>query len=422
MPWLTSGWHRRFAKLSARAKIFRWQPRYSSYDAMATRSVTRLASTRIFSCSIFLVRRQFERHIWILHIGFIYWKNRKVEGKDGLDCNVTYRRRHGYQYGAVRLVGPRHIQLSFFRSFSMLRLRVCRSTSSEWAPSLVRIARGLVAVGNCVPVPYVSAALLAGLALLELIQSVGKLDEDLKYLAESVITIMKLLSKELDSHPIESPGFRQVCEDLSSQLTQLTEDLKKMSQKWSSSKLRKYLNSQNMQDQIAQFARRFNDLRANATLVAATGTRLDLASVANGVTAIESQLSALQHELVDQHYLRPMDSTDGLKQKTIRLGEDFHALKPGDIHLDFRSARPNKYGLYDNGVSEGTLSWTDYKATVGAGVRTVRVYHGSDPIESWNRYLSFFADNLPTLAAALRVLSLSEIEMSCLPWRVSTPG
>ncbi|KAJ7653977.1 hypothetical protein DFH06DRAFT_1474634 [Mycena polygramma] len=173
----------------------------------------------------------------------------------------------------------------------MLRLRIFRSTSSEWVPPLVRIARGLVAVGNCVPVPYVSTALSAGLALLELIQSVGKSDDDLKYLAQSVITIMELLSKEMDSHPIESPGFRQVCEDFSSHLTQLTKELKTMSQKWSSSKLRKYLNSQNIQDQIAQFARRVNDLRANATLVAAIGTRLDLVSVANEVTAVASDRS-----------------------------------------------------------------------------------------------------------------------------------
>jgi hypothetical protein len=93
---------------------------------------------------------------------------------------------------------------------------------------LIVVSRGLVAVGNCVPFPYVNTALASGLALLELIQvrtwtdrrlprsfepqMVGKSSNDLKYLAESVVTIMRLLREEMDSHPTTlNPKFRELC-------------------------------------------------------------------------------------------------------------------------------------------------------------------------------------------------------------------
>jgi hypothetical protein len=41
---------------------------------------------------------------------------------------------------------------------------------------------------------------------------VGKSSNDLKYLAESVVTIMRLLREEMDSHPTTlNPKFRELC-------------------------------------------------------------------------------------------------------------------------------------------------------------------------------------------------------------------
>ncbi|KAJ6487154.1 hypothetical protein C8R47DRAFT_1127890 [Mycena vitilis] len=267
----------------------------------------------------------------------------------------------------------------------MHRFRIFRSPANEWVSPLVGIARGLVSIGNCVPFPYVNTALSAGLTLLELIQTVGQSDEDLKYLSESVVTIMRLLRTEVESHPTENTPFREVCEEFTSHLTQLSKEIELMSKNRSSSKLRKYLNSQNIRDEISRFARRVTDLRANATLVAATGTRMDLAGV-------ESRISDL---IVSQNSSRKMDSADGLKQELARLDDDFHTLKLGDIHLDFGSARSN-LATYFNDREEKEIGWTDYKATVNGGVRTVRVYQGSDPTESWKDFLFFLADHSPS--------------------------
>ncbi|KAJ7672394.1 hypothetical protein DFH06DRAFT_91919 [Mycena polygramma] len=279
----------------------------------------------------------------------------------------------------------------------MPRLRLFRSSSNEWISSLIVFARGLVSVGNCVPFPYVNTALSSGLALLELIQMAGKSGDDLKYLAKSVVTIMKLLREEMDAHPaVEDNNFKKLCEEFAGHLTQLSKDLETMSKNHSTSKFRKYFNADNVREEIGQFTRRVNDLRANATLIAATGTRMDLISVASQVAAVDSRISDLHLELTDQRSSRTVDATEGIGQELAQFEDDFYALKLGDIHLDFRSARAANFNIdiYPNGREH--ISWTDYKATVNGGIRTVRVYQGSNPTESWKGFLSFLADNSPS--------------------------
>ncbi|KAF8124494.1 hypothetical protein K438DRAFT_1042954 [Mycena galopus ATCC 62051] len=283
--------------------------------------------------------------------------------------------------------------------------RLFRSSTNEWVSPLITVARGLVSVGNCVPFPYVNTALSAGLALLELIevgkrqgtrfshlssQTVKQSGDDLKYLAESVVTIMKLLREEVDSHPItENTKFHRVCEEFTGHLTQLSKDLESMSGNWSSSKFRKYLNSRNVREEIALFTRRVNDLRANTTLIAATGARMEVA-------AVKSMVSELQRRL-DEHTSTTIGSSDSLKQELVRFEEDFHALKLGDIYLDFGTARTYSFPEIDYG-GRGTIQtgWTDYKATVNGCIRTARVYEGSNSTKSWKGFLSFLADSSPS--------------------------
>ncbi|KAJ6532390.1 hypothetical protein B0H19DRAFT_449065 [Mycena capillaripes] len=280
----------------------------------------------------------------------------------------------------------------------MPRPRLFRSSANEWVSPLVVIARNLVSVGNCVPFPYVSMALSAGLVLLELIETVGKSGDDLKYLAESVVTIMKLLREEIDANPTaENTRFHDLWEEFTKHLIQLSKDLQSMSKNYSSSKFSRYLNAHNIREEIATFIRRVNDLRANATLVAATGTRMDLVGVANGVAAVESRILNLERELVFQRPLLTMSATESLKQELTRFEDDFHALKLGDIHLDFGTARTAMFPeLNLHGRERRRTAWTDYKATVNGCIRTVRVYQGSDPTESWKGFLAFLADNSPS--------------------------
>ncbi|KAF7355915.1 hypothetical protein MVEN_00920500 [Mycena venus] len=268
--------------------------------------------------------------------------------------------------------------------------RLFRSFTNEWVSPLITVARGLISVGNCVPFPYVNMALSAGLALLELIETVKQSGDDLKYLAKSVVTIMELLREEMDSHPItENTNFHQVCEEFTRHLTQLSKDLESMSGNWSSSKFRKYLNSRNVREEIALFTRRVNDLRANTTLIAATGARMEVA-------AVKSMVSELQRRL-DEHPSTTIGSSDSLKEELTRFEEDFHALKVGDIHLDFGTVRTEYFSELDyHGRERRRTGWTDYKAKVNGCIRTVRVYQGSDPIESWKGFLSFLADNSPS--------------------------
>ncbi|KAJ7677877.1 hypothetical protein DFH06DRAFT_561831 [Mycena polygramma] len=287
------------------------------------------------------------------------------------------------------------LQLSLSLHPPMPRLRLFRSSSNEWISPLIVLARGLVSVGNYVPFPYAHTTLSAGLAFLELIQMVGKSGDDLRYLAESVVTIMKLLREEMDTHPtVHDNNFQKLCGEFAGHLTQLSKDLETMSKNHSSSKFRKYFNADNVREEIAQFTRRVKDLRANATLIAATGTRMDLIGVASQVAAIDSKVSKLSVELTGQP--RTIDSTDGLKQELARFEDDYHALKRGDIHLSFRSTRTAKFTIEIRPNGRKQIAWTDYKATVNGGVRTVRVYQGANPTESWKGFLSFLADNSPS--------------------------
>ncbi|KAJ7881973.1 hypothetical protein B0H14DRAFT_2704108 [Mycena olivaceomarginata] len=171
---------------------------------------------------------------------------------------------------------------------------------------------------------------------------------------------------------------------------QLSKDLESMSKNWSSSKFRKYLNSHNIREEISLFTHRVSDLRANATLIAAAGTRMDLAPVVTGVAAVESKIDDLHRQLIEQRSSLVASAAESLKQELIRFEEDFHALKLGDIHLDFCSAREANFSeFYLDGREKKQIGWTDYKATVN-------VYQGSDSTESWKGFLSFLADNSPS--------------------------
>ncbi|KAJ6587492.1 hypothetical protein DFH09DRAFT_1359209, partial [Mycena vulgaris] len=269
----------------------------------------------------------------------------------------------------------------------------------DWISPLIVVAKGLVSVGNAVPFPYINTALSSGLALLELIQMVGQSNEDLKYLAQSVVTIMQLLQDEIDCHlGAQDTQFLKLCIEFNTHIAQLSRDLESLSKTRSSSKFKKYMNSHRIRDEITEFTRRVSDLRANTTLVAAVGTRMDLVDVANGVAAVESKIADLQQNL---NSLRSLTTTEtqgtSLQTELVRFEQDYHALKLGDIHLEFHSARTAEFVDVDlyNGKKRH-IGWTDYKATVKGCIRTVRVYQGSDPMESWKGVLSVLAETSPS--------------------------
>ncbi|KAJ6536848.1 hypothetical protein B0H19DRAFT_1270555 [Mycena capillaripes] len=284
------------------------------------------------------------------------------------------------------------------------------SASNEWISPLITVSRGLVSVGNCAPFPYVSTALSAGLALLELIQTVGQTTNELKYLAESVVTIMKLLGEEMEAHPTASDAkFLKVCIEFNMHLTRISKDIESMSKDWSSSKFKKYIKANCIRDEIAQFTRRVSDLRADATLIAATGTRMDLAEVANAVSSVKSGVSQIQTELAA---IRSPATTDA-SQDLVHFEENFHALKVGDIHLDFQTARTSDYELLDFRTrATAQIGWTDYKGYVRGSPQTIRVYRGSDAsevrdvfihsmqgvtiVQPWKEFLFYLAEHSPS--------------------------
>ncbi|KAJ7121375.1 hypothetical protein C8R44DRAFT_786208 [Mycena epipterygia] len=235
---------------------------------------------------------------------------------------------------------------------------VYSSVSDDWISPLLVVSRGLAS-------------------------TVGKNTDDLKYLAESVVIIMKLLREELDAHP-DTPDakFRQICVEFSVHLSRLSKDIETMSKDWSSSRFKKYLKANAIRDEIAQFIQRVNDLRANATLIAAPGTRMDLVEVSNVVTAKELAVirSATAQEPI---------SLD--QQELVRFEADFHALK-------FETARLTTFVRRNHWNGPGVkIGWTDYKGTIKGSVRTIRVYLGSEPAESWKDFLSILADHSPAL-------------------------
>ncbi|KAJ7489657.1 hypothetical protein B0H11DRAFT_1059861 [Mycena galericulata] len=199
---------------------------------------------------------------------------------------------------------------------------------------------------------------------------------------------MKLLREEMDSHPTSAgTNLSQVCMEFNTHLIRLSTDIEAMSKDWSSSKFKKYFKVNSVRDEITQFTRRVIDMRANATLIAATGTRMDLAGVANAVAEVQSSVLEIQTAIGS--------TTTNRNRDLVRFEKDFHALKIGDIELDFETARTSSFMLWDKCEST-EIGWTDYKGYVRGSPRTIRVYEGSDPTESWKGFLSLLADCSPS--------------------------
>jgi hypothetical protein len=75
----------------------------------------------------------------------------------------------------------------------------------------------------------------------------------------------------------------------------------------------------------------------------------------------------------------------------LTAARQFHALKLGDIYLEFPPVRTvNFLGTNRDGPGHSLTGWTDYKATVHGSAKTVRVYQGSDPTEVSNIKHTYF--------------------------------
>ncbi|KAK7008459.1 hypothetical protein R3P38DRAFT_3023061 [Favolaschia claudopus] len=279
----------------------------------------------------------------------------------------------------------------------MRRIRIFySSTSNQWISSLITTGRGIASFANCAPIPWVGAALSAGVALLELIQTIGKTTDDLRYLAESVVSLMKRLRDEFDAHPSDaSPRLQQVCTEINTRLVDISNDISEMSKDWSSSKFKKYLKANCVRDEIAQFNRLVSDLRADATLATALGTRLDIARVGDVVSAVNCNITQIQEGLA---MIGP-PSAEISKREYTSFEENFHSLRIGDMHLNLETACAVAYQVHageDNpngGLCE--RSWTDYKGSVKGSPYTIRVYRGAQSSQIFRQFLTFLADHSP---------------------------
>ncbi|KAJ7495613.1 hypothetical protein FB451DRAFT_1478575 [Mycena latifolia] len=241
----------------------------------------------------------------------------------------------------------------------------CAALSQDWLSPLIVVSKGLVPTGNYVPFPYVNIALSAGLALLETparpkyphpVQTAGKSSDDLRYLAQSVVTIMQLLREEMDHHSTaQDTRFRQLCIELTKSntrhLAQLSKDIEALSRNRSSSKSKKYMNSQTIRDQSTDFTQRVQDTRANTTLVAAIGTRMDLVKVANGVAVVE-----------------PKNFRYTARSKRASVSNS------NEMIFTLRSSPPTAefFEIDTSHRQERKIGWTDYRTAVKGSIRTIQ--------------------------------------------------
>ncbi|KAK7008516.1 hypothetical protein R3P38DRAFT_3023537 [Favolaschia claudopus] len=279
----------------------------------------------------------------------------------------------------------------------MRRIRIFHSsTSNQWLSSLITTGRGIASFASCAPIPWIGAALSVGVALLELIQTIGKTTDDLRYLAESVVSLMKRLRDEFDAHPSDaSPRLQQVCTEINTRLVDISNDISEMSKDWSSSKFKKYLKANCVRDEIAHFNQLVSDLRADATLATALGTRLDIARVGDAVSAVKCNITQIQEGLA---MIRP-PSAEISKREYTSFKENFHSLRIGDMRLNFETACAIAYQVYaeeddpNGGLCE--RGWTDYQGSVKGSPYTIRVYQGAQSNQIFRQFLTFLADHSP---------------------------
>ncbi|KAJ7121435.1 hypothetical protein C8R44DRAFT_736234 [Mycena epipterygia] len=148
-----------------------------------------------------------------------------------------------------------------------------------------------MSVASCAPVPYVNAALSGAWPCWNLFR---KTTDDLKYLAESVVTIMKLFREEMDAHGNPDAKSSQICVEFNMHLSGLSKDIESIATDWSSSRFKKYLKANSMRDEITQFTRRVNEMLHSLPLSVLALTRMDLVEVKSRVSEIQKEVSAIR--------------------------------------------------------------------------------------------------------------------------------
>ncbi|KAJ7763566.1 hypothetical protein DFH07DRAFT_812447 [Mycena maculata] len=275
------------------------------------------------------------------------------------------------------------------------------SSVGDWISNLKLLAAALKATSTCVPVPCLQLVFEALSMVLDLVETVGKNETDLKYLAESAINITTLLTDELKGRPA-SPDVRLtvLCADFVRYLEKVGTELEKRRSKlW----FKKYLKAKSIRDTVDDFTRRVVDLRADLTLAAAVGSRFQIIDTDRRVQEVQSSLAHIACE-VRTH-------VTSARLQVANIEEDVLLFRPSELHLDFDTAHLSVVTLGQRAAATTTdqicVKVRTYASKVGlAKVTTARVYEGEHAPQMWQRDLELFS-------AHLRVPGVAQIYGMC---------
>ncbi|KAJ7635643.1 hypothetical protein B0H17DRAFT_1339628 [Mycena rosella] len=94
-------------------------------------------------------------------------------------------------------------------------LRPSSQSKSDWLETSLTTAKGVTAVAECLPFPYVKGVFGLVVIILETVEKVKKNRDDVRELCANIMEIVKIIQDQLSSHgDTAAVKFKGLCEDL----------------------------------------------------------------------------------------------------------------------------------------------------------------------------------------------------------------
>ncbi|KAJ6611929.1 hypothetical protein B0H10DRAFT_338669 [Mycena sp. CBHHK59/15] len=290
-------------------------------------------------------------------------------------------------------------------------------SSGDWISNLKVLVTTLQATAMAAPIPCLQSVFAGAMLVLDLIERVAKNETDLVYLADSVVNMTSLLTDELKPGGIGADSrFGELCADYVRYLAQIVHELNKTLAWKSKFWFRKYLKAKSIRDNVDDFTRHLNDLRANLTLAAVVGSHFQGASTDRRVQDVQSTLTRIsQNSLIQTPSPNTQSNLNGIGIQG-NIEEDILVLKPSELELEFETENRSVLTLTSRGAetpdNRAQVVVRTYGATLGHGkATTVRIYEGDRANQIWEKDLQMFA-------AHLRIPGVAQLYGMCTSLRL----
>ncbi|KAK0444181.1 hypothetical protein EV421DRAFT_1945496 [Armillaria borealis] len=239
----------------------------------------------------------------------------------------------------------------------------------------IQFAKLTVAAGEMTPFPYIKGVTGCIAMIVEIVELVGKNNEDLQDLAESIGMTIRIIRETVEAHGDTSvTRFHDVCVELQKYLESLIAELNITRCKLKSKK--RFLTTKKVSGVIDGYKQRVNDIKADYLVLVTTNSRLAMSEMQDALSAtitqaMETAICSLS-EIQRAHAAQMCEKFQDLKGYYKRQVRE---LFPGDIYIG-KLVSPSRH--------DSALEYQDRYCTVecSSTAKIIRVYqHPTDTNE-----------------------------------------